>query len=154
MDDLDATQLLALVRDIHLPAAPPQPAVWPMLLAAIIILLALAAVFLSRYRKRDSWASQAKKELTLIEQSGHSQALEQTASLLKRIALTHDNRREVKHLSGKPWLNYLDLFFNTQYFTEGEGKLFGHALYQQNIRAPENIYRDLRKLIRRRDWQQ
>lgn len=154
MDDLDATQLLALVRDIHLPTAPPVPPVWPMLLAGMLILLALTAIFFSRHRKRNTWASQARRELKAIEQSGSVHALEQTAALLKRIALTHDKNAKAMHLSGNAWLTYLDRFFNTHYFTEGEGSIFGSAIYQQNTQTPENIYRDLSRLIRRRNWQQ
>lgn len=154
MDNLDATQLLALVKDIHLPAAPAAPAIWPMLLTATVILIAIAALIFSRYQKRSTWASQARAELKEIEQQRNPQALEQTASLLKRIALTNDQRNIVKHLSGDNWLRYLDHFFNTRYFTEGDGKVFGKALYEKDTQAPDDLYQNLRKLVNRRKWYQ
>lgn len=162
MNEPDATELLAMVRDIHLPAEPVAPPVWPIALAVMVIALALLTLLAAR--RRVSWASAARSELTKIQHRNDGKALAQTASLLRRIVLTENNTAEshtvethmadVQRLSGQNWLKHLDHFFNTRYFTEGDGKVFGTALYQANTEAPPQLYRDLKRLIRRRRWQQ
>lgn len=81
------------------------------------------------------------------QQTGDS--LQQTAVLLKRIALTTGGRESTQHLSGEPWLKHLDKLFATDFFTLGDGRVFGTALYQANVSAKDNVLTDLKQLIKR-----
>lgn len=154
MESQDTTQLLAQLRDIHLPPAPAEPAIWPLIIAVGIIAIAVVALLLKRIGNSNSWAATATRELKVIQMNAEPSAPLQTAELLKRIVLTHDNNPDVKHLTGHAWLVYLDKFFNTRFFTTGQGQQFGDTLYQQPHQplTPE-IFKTLRKLVRRRKWQ-
>lgn len=155
----DTTSLLAQLRDIHLPEAPAEPPVWPLVIATVLCLLAIAAIFYRRSKSRTSWSQEALAELDSIAEkrtkiSDGPDALQQTAALLKRIVLTHSSDSSVKHLTGDKWLAHLDQFFNTRYFSAGDGQIFGNTLYQQDGQASESLYQELKKLIRKRKWQE
>lgn len=155
MEAQDATQLLAQLRDIHLPPAPAEPAVWPLVVAALIIAVAATVLVLRHLQQSNSWAATATRELKQIQTNAEAAAPLKTAELLKRIVITHDKNPDVRHLSGNAWLVYLDKFFSTQFFTTGHGQLFGDTLYQprqNNQPLKPEIYTTLRKLIRRRKW--
>ena len=146
----DTAELLSQLRGIHLPVAPAEPAIWPMMLAVIVIALALLAYLFDRTQYKISWSKQATLELDRIKSSEHSQGLQSTAVLLKRIVITHDNRKEIKQLSGDNWLRYLDKFFSTRYFSESDGQLFGTAQYRQHQELKPEIYNELKKLIKQK----
>lgn len=154
MEAQDATQLLAQLRDIHLPPAPAEPSLWPLLLAAILIAVALFTLLYRHLKKNNSWAATATRELRKIQSDANPAALLQTAELIKRIVITHDSNPGIRHLTGTAWLAYLDKFFSTTFFSSGHGQLFGNALYQQqDHRINPGTYATLEKLIRRRKWQ-
>jgi len=119
------SELLAQLRGLQMPEAPTEPAVWPVILSAGILLLIGMVFLIRRKRGTTTWAKEAKRELDSIKHNENTHALTQTAALLKRIAITHDNSAEVKRLTGDRWLRYLDSFFQTRYFSEGNGQLFG-----------------------------
>jgi len=144
----DTTELLAQLRGIHMPVAPAEPATWPVILAVIVIVLALLVYLFQRTRRIRPWSKQATLELDRIKSSENSQGLQSTAVLLKRIVITHDNRKEVRQLSGDNWLHYLDEFFSTRYFSESDGQLFGTAQYRAHHELKPEIYKELKKLIK------
>lgn len=152
---MDSTELLAQLRDIRLPAAPPEPAVWPIVLSTVPVIVALVFFSWRHLKQPDSWATQARRELTYIQNSHNDNARLQIATLLKRIVVAHDKRPSTHQLTGEPWLGYLNSFFNTNYFSSDEGHLFGDALYQpaQTLAQKDlvKIIQTLRKLIRRKD---
>ena len=133
-----------------MPEAPVEPAIWPVILSIAILLLLLAVLLFSRTRKQTTWAKQARYELETIALNQNINALNQTATLLKRIVITHDKSDEVKRLSGDRWLRYLDSFFLTHYFSEGNGQLFGSAQYQRVHRMPPEMFNELKNLIQRK----
>ena len=145
-----AAEILAKLRGIQIPEVPVEPAVWPVVLTMGILLLFLAFYFISWTRRQTSWVKEAKQVLDSIESDQSINALGQTAILLKRIVITHDKSNEVKRLSGDRWLSYLDLFFKTHYFSEGNGQLFGSAQYHQVHRMPPEMFNELRYLIKRK----
>jgi len=99
-------------------------------------------------RSKNSWVKQAIGELDDIQQGEESRAAQRTAELLKRVVITHDKGKEVKHLSGEDWIHYLDSFFSTRFFTEGDGRIFGFDLYRPNHNLKPDIYKSIKKLIR------
>jgi len=145
-----AAEILAKLRSIQMPEAPAEAAVWPVILTIGISLLFLALYLFSWTRRQTTWVKEAKQELDSIESNESINALGQTAVLLKRIVITHDKSNEVKRLSGDRWLLYLDSFFKTHYFSEGNGQLFGSAQYQQVHRMPPEMFNELRYLILRK----
>jgi len=130
-----------------MPEAPVEPATWPVTLCAGILLLLAGVVIVNHKRGATTWAKQARLELDTIESDENTHALKQTAVLLKRIVITHDKRDEVRRLSGDRWLRYLDSFFQTRYFSEGNGQLFGAAQYRQEHRMPPEMFNELKELI-------
>lgn len=155
MAELDATQLLEQLRDIHQPAPPSEPAIWPIAIALLIIGTAIVALILRHWKRRQrSWLSAALQELDSIQHHANSTARLHTAELLKRIVLTHDNNADIRKLHGNAWLRHLDQFFKTRFFSEGDGRIYGDTLYQPNTNIDSAlIYKKLRKLIKRRNRQ-
>lgn len=155
MDNLNTSELLELLRDIHLPIAPPEPSAWPLLLSIVLIVLSLLVFLFHRFQQRTNWAKQATRELDTIQRGDNPNAQLQIATLLKRIVITHDKRPIVGRLTGDPWLRYLDQFFNTHYFCTGTGRVFGDALYKPDQTQSRSdtalVISELRKLIRRKD---
>ena len=148
----DTAALLAQLRDIHLPPAPAEPSVWPSVVAILLFASSLILFLLKRRHRTASWSDEAIKELDEIQNMHPDCAVHRTAALLKRIVLTHDS--SVRHQTGEQWLHSLDHFFRTDYFSRGNGRLFGHTLYTDTEAAPETLYRDIQKLIRKRKRQQ
>lgn len=148
----NSASLLAQLREIHLPEAPVAPSLAPVIVALILVAAALFVVLLKRAKKKPSWSDEALVELDNIADAKAPDSVLQTAALLKRIVLTH--KTSVSHQTGDEWLYTLDLFFNTTYFSNGGGQIFGDRLYTGESAVPETLYRDLKKLIRRRKRQQ
>ncbi len=153
MENQDTAQLLAQLKDIHLPEAPVAPSLWPLYVFIVLLFLALGVYALRRSRSSTNWQREALDNLADIQQRSPQTALQQTAILLKRIAITHDNHPSVKRLSGDRWLQYLDQFYRTDFFSKGEGQVFGDALYRSSTSANNTLYKGLKRLIKRRKWQ-
>lgn len=150
MDTRDTAELLAELKDIHLPPAPDTPETWPMIVSVVVCTLFIVAWLWRRHRNTHHWHTQALQPLKQLRQLPANVAAPETARLLKRIALTHDNHRQVRQLHGDSWLRYLDRFFNTDFFSRGNGRVFGNALYQPDIQIDAGVYDELQRLIRQR----
>ncbi len=149
VDSQDTTALLAQLKDIHLPVAPVSPALWPVYLSLAVCAVALLVFAYRHFKSKRTWHSAALENLKAIQQHSSADSLQQTAVLLKRIALTEGNRQTIQHLSGDRWLRYLDHLFGTDFFSAGNGRIFGNALYQPQASADQNLFADLRRLIKR-----
>jgi len=123
----DKTALLNSLRDIHEPAAPGVTSpLWIVLLAslALPVLGVLLVRFIKQHRQRNPpWASQ----LSLARTEQPEKARLRLARLLRHICVRQDSA--ANSLSGQDWLEYLDKVFSTDYFTQGDGQLFGNSLY-------------------------
>jgi len=144
----DTTALLAQLREVHLPEAPAAPSVWPVALALLLLAIALLLFIFKRRPKKAAWSDEAISSLRAIKQNQPEDGIQQTASLLRRVVLTHDT--SVRHQTGDTWLDSLDRFFNTTYFSRGHGRIFGASLYASNQSASKTLYRDIENLIRKR----
>lgn len=154
METEDTATLLAQLKDIHLPAAPDAPNLWPVYLSLAVCAAALFVFATRLLKKRRTWTAEALASLNSIKQQQH--ALQKAAVLLKRIALTvadnnHQSVHSIKQLHGDEWLAYLDTFYNTDFFSRGAGRIFGDALYEKESRADEQLFHQLEQLIKRRD---
>ena len=124
-------------------------------MGAAIIIIASGLVFLLRRKQQHHWHHQALQELKHIELLQKDKQLGEVAKLLKRVAITHHTTHDTTNLTGRQWLDYLDYFFNTNYFSKGEGSLFGDDLYRRPTVdgiPPEQVIDKIRKLIKYRVW--
>jgi len=146
----DTTELLAQLRGIHIPEAPAEPHIWPVILAVAVLALVSLGFIIAYMRGRTSWYKQANRELENIKRKDNTQAVQNTAVLLKRIAITHDEQPGVKHLHGEKWLHYLDSFYSTNYFSKGDGQVFGDAQYRSPQSLKPEVFAEIKRLIRRK----
>lgn len=143
------TELLAGLRDIHLPAAvswwPPAP-LWWWSLAALAVAAALsvvAAVALRRRRERAGALSACRlalRELGVLRRrffaGGDARDLLAGLSvLLRRTALSLSPRAETAALTGDAWLNWLDARAGRELFSRGAARAIAHAPYQPSAAA-------------------
>ena len=130
----EARELLATLRDIGEPPAPLGSP--PLLIVANAVLAALiVAIVVHRgRRRRRAWLDESleavEQALVLPPPEGRL-AL---ARVLRRV-MRHRHGNAVDALHGKPWLARLDAEFGGDWFTRGEGRAFGDALYAPTGRA-------------------
>lgn len=147
----DKAALLATLADVQEPPAPEQGT--PILLVACVaLMLAIALVVTWRwYRHRNHWRREALHALRQTHSSGQGDPLQEMAIVLRRIARLRSGE-QTSQLHGQPWLEALDRCFDTQWFTQGDGKVFGHALYAPAASEPIDprpLSRTLDRLIRK-----
>jgi len=119
----NSNDLLSQLRDIHVPIAPPIPSLWPTVIALIVLALLLFWFAVRWWNKRDPWVIEAVQELDRFKLLPLHLIPLESAKLLKRIATTVDPSPETVKLTGKPWLNYLNQFYDTDFFTNGQGQI-------------------------------
>jgi len=141
----DASRLQ--LRDIHLPEPiswwPPATGWW--LLAALAVLLLAAMVLLLTYRRRTRLKRDAQAELRQIQDQyrqhqNDSLTIRQLSTLLRRVAISCDGRKQVASLTGTAWLQYLDQLGGGTQFTAGAGRMLVEAPYR---RQTENCAAEL-----------
>ncbi len=133
------------LRDIHLPDPvswwPLAPGWW-LVLALIIVVSVLVAVFVRRYRQRH-YRRLGLMHLTAIErdeaiQQDHRQLIQQLSKLLRHMSVLH-YREPCAGLEGQAWLIFLDQPFrkqaepSNQPFSAGVGQCLGTGPYQKDI---------------------
>lgn len=143
------TELLAGLRDIHLPAAvswwPPAP-LWWWALAVLAVAAALsvaAAVALRRRRERAGALSACRlalRELGVLRRQffagGDARDLLAGLSvLLRRTALSLSPRAETAALTGDAWLHWLDARAGRELFSRGAARAIANAPYQPSADA-------------------
>ncbi len=120
-------QILADLRDIHLPeldagAASTNLVLWPLML---VLMAALLLAWLI-WRRRSVWRRELLQALHQIEhvatQSGGNEGWTKLAVLLRRLAIQRQGRHDVARLSGEPWLEQLDALVGSDLFTKGPGR--------------------------------
>ena len=124
----ESRELLATLRDI---AEPPPPVGSPPLLIAANVVLALLIVGVIARRLRRRRRAWLTESLAGIEQARHlppPAARLALAGILRRV-MRHRHGRECDALHGEPWLRRLDEEFGGDWFTRGDGRAFGDALY-------------------------
>ena len=145
---MNQTDPLAQLRDISLPPAPPEALSLPLLWLAIIVLGAIAGAAWLLLRPI-GWRAELLSRLNRMDGRDDAEALAETAGLLRRAALLKLGP-ETRKLTGDDWLAALDRLFGTTFFTRGNGRVFGEALYGKA--AATAPLKDLRRLVRRRVW--
>lgn len=123
------------LRDIHLPPAPawwpPAPGWW--LLVAVLLLVALGLVLLSRRSRRLRFRREALQKLAVLEkdlQLPPAKLLAELSTLLRRAMLCSFERKECAGLTGDNWLNFLDRGFKDSPFSSELGRCLAKGPYQ------------------------
>ena len=124
------------LRDIHLPSAvgwwPPAPGWWLSLM-----LLALLFILIAYFYKRSNRKSAVKSAQKLLKQIRQQpidtrKTLSELSALLRRTAISTDNRKEVASLNGLAWLKYLDQSLPNAPFSQGVGRCLADAPYRRS----------------------
>lgn len=121
-------ELLDRLRDIREPLPPEGAPLWLILANVAVVGLIMALLLYRRHQRRFGWRKRFLTELHQARQQSPTQALFTTAQLLRRLLLHRDS--SVQTSSGDSWLQELDKHFQTQWFTQGNGRVFGDTLYQ------------------------
>lgn len=131
------------LRDIHLPEAvswwPPAIGWW--LTPLILILLALAIIFLRkvlRKRRQNARKKIARTELQRIKQhyadSGDAlHSLRELSILLRRVALSYLPREHSASLTGEAWIAQLNQLAQHSVFSEQHLELLTRGVYRPQL---------------------
>jgi len=112
-DGLNLPQLLDRMHGLVVPDPVswlPQTPGWWVLLAWLLGMVVLGAWRIGSYRRRNRYRREALSVLATIESQADHRRLEtagQIAALLKRTALAAYPRRQIAHLYGAEWAQFL-----------------------------------------------
>jgi len=150
--NLSREELLAGLRDIQMPPAPPQFSDWPVIAALLIILLAAVALLTPssrrRQRQRGNWIRRLEAIDTTDSEDGRLALALFCRDYLNQAIAQNDSDA----MTNMP--ERLDRHFRTQYFTEGPGKILARDLYSRADEAQlgrlHELKQELIRLIRAR----
>lgn len=130
----DNATLLQQLRDVREPLPPEGVAFW--LIAANVVLVGgiVALLLFRKHRKINRWRTWVIRDLRTMRSLEPELAISQAATTLRQLVLSRG--QNAHSLSGEDWLEVLDQHFNTTWFSQDQGQLFGDALYQ-----PKNLDR-------------
>ena len=145
-------QLLAELKDVHVPPVGVWPAFgWWLLLAIAAVLLLLVIAWYQR-RNRLYWQQQARAEIAhiraQISEEPAVQILAQCSALARRLLLARYPRKSIAALQGEAWLQQLDHVCRQPLFSQGSGLLLLNHPYQAD---PPVSKQELHGLIDRMD---
>ena len=101
---------------------------WKLLAGVLILALFLAGMAAYRRYRRNRYRREALAELKVLSAAaieagpGKVEALQALPALLRRVALSADDREAVASLSGGAWLDYLDARYPGNGFVTGSGR--------------------------------
>lgn len=144
---MDSTDVLARLRDVAAPPAPPETSLLPLAIVAALLSVLTGLIVVLILRRRRTWRSEALARLDGLASLDRATALAEAAALLRRIAILKSGGSAAR-LTGDAWLTHLDGLFRTRFFTDGKGRAFGDNLYQRESAPPPMA--ELRTMIRRR----
>ncbi|MEM1045370.1 MAG: DUF4381 domain-containing protein [Pseudomonadota bacterium] len=124
------TDLLARLRDIHLP---PVPTAESDLWALVLIVIVLAAIGMALWAgliRRPAWKRECMRELERLDGLDPDAAIFKAAALVRRVVLSLSGDPAFRHLHGTAYLERLDGVFGGRFFSEGAGRILGADLYR------------------------
>lgn len=126
----DAPGGLEALRGLHADTAGiwVDARLWIALVGGLLLAGLVAYIAQWRFLPQRRLRREALAELNRTRQLAPAAAQAAQALLLRRIARTVAGDATM-HLSGEAWLAALDGMFATQYFSRGNGRRFGEALY-------------------------
>jgi len=136
----DTATLLATLADVREPPTPDTGLPWLILLNVALAIAWLVLLLWQRHRRRNAWRREALATVHALRDDDSPDGPAALATLLRQVA-RHRLGDGVARLGGDDWLAALDRCFRTNWFSTGEGRAFGDALYRRGDRGP-----DLRRL--------
>lgn len=133
----DVSRLLETLHPMREP--PPPPSILPFVVMVVLGCAAAAVLFLvfreAKLRRARNLRRTAEAALAVSRPLVPAERLAAQALLLRRLVRRLRGDAEARR-QGTPWLASLDETFDTRFFTEGEGRAFGEALYRSRV-APD-----------------
>lgn len=132
------------LRDIHLPQSIDSfqlaPGWW-----VLIALSALTIYYIvkrwNKRRKITRYLKPALVELEFIAKlSPDNHSLEKLSALLKRVCLLYYPKKQVAHLSGKLWVEFLNQQASNELFDDQQMNIFTQVIYQPNVNIEANLW--------------
>lgn len=123
----ETEQLLAQLRDIHEPAVPESVSLWLIIANVALLILIVSVLIRRRQRTREQWRKEALQHIESAQDQAYESGVLSLAKLLRQLMRYrgHDIRSD-----RQTWLAELDAAFETDWFSKGQGQVFGDALYQ------------------------
>ena len=140
--------LLSQLRDVREPLAP-EGAPLILIAANLVALGALMGLIYWKHRqRRERWRVQAIQQIKTAYSLDPQESVLTLAKTLRQIML--DRCAASASGVGKIWLQELDKEFATHWFTQGEGQVFGAALYKKGSIPTDTLplCKQVEKLIR------
>jgi len=151
-DTNNTSDLLDQLRDIQEPLAPQGTPLWLIILTLTAAVLLIAAMSFQRYRRRYAFRHEALARIDKIaEDPNRPESLFELATLLRQL-MRHRRGEAVNALDDQEWLSVLDSEFNSQWFSQGRGTVFGSSIYKRESMGVVDITKvcsDLKIEIRR-----
>ncbi len=145
----ETEKILSQLRDIHEPLPPtglPISIWWITTAVAAIVLLGLVLMLRHKKQQQTTDSSTTANQVAVAKTEPTEQARLRMARLLR--AHMKKNSASTQQLTGEAWLQALDEHLNTTWFTQGEGRQFGDALYQPATQSlSEEAYQQLQHLL-------
>ena len=127
-------ELLAQLRDVHVPQAPGwwPPAIGWWLVGFLLLALILGALLWLRRWRVEAWRRAALREHQLLmAESPGPQTAQKLSVLMRRVALKAEPRYKVAGATDQEWLSVLDRIGQTHQYSEGVGKLLTVLPYRE-----------------------
>jgi len=128
-----SADLLSTLRDIHEPLAPDAPSLMWTLLPLLIGIALLCLLLFLYFKNRRKHVDVRQLHICTARGEPPEQARLRLARLLRHICLSStqlEENKNINSLTGEQWLEHLNNTFSTNYFTHGNGVLFGQSLYR------------------------
>lgn len=136
----EASDLLSSLRDIVEPPPPATTSPWLVLATLGLTLLLIVALVRRLRQRRNAWRSEALGRVRTASGATPDQALLECARVLRQVMRYRDGSA-ADALHGEEWLGYLASEFGDEWFTTGEGRIFGEALYSPEATTGVDVER-------------
>ena len=145
----EASELLAQLRTVREPLPPESTELW-LIVANVGLLVLILFMGWIRYTARNrKWKKRFLHDLNQAKELPQEQAVCNVAIMLRQLMLSRGHN--VNTLTGNAWLEQLDNEFNTTFFTQSRGRVFGNALYQPVVAGKSHtidVINEIDRLVR------
>ena len=143
---IDHTDLVERMRDIHYPPFKEELYILLSAGAGIACALSIAKAIFYYSKGRASCISDALQSLDAAQSLPPDESIVVYAHIIRALVASFDSK--ARSLTGEEWLDKLDCTFKTDFFSSGDGRIFGSNLYRREEYIwPDQLENDLKKLI-------